>query len=388
MSCPAIILDQGSSSLKAGFANDNRPSCRIPFVIGRPTKSGINIYEVNTLKPLMIGDEVISVKSLLDLSHPIKEDIISNMDDTAILWDYVISKKLKIDYSDIKDRKLLITDGAFSTNENKNRIAEILFEKIGIGFLGIESKAIMSIIAEGEETGVIVDSRNNNTQIIPISDSHILQDNIKLLYIGGKEITKYLGSLIIKKGYPLHLAADFEKVNKIKEKYCFVSGDIDSDRKLEHETTYLNDNIKLPDGRNIIISREKFEAPEILFNPLLIQNESPGMHELLFNSIEETNTDIRKKLYSKIILSGGNTLFPGLPSRLELELKKLCEEKFSKSEKNKIINSITIIDNLNRQDLSFIGASVLSEWFRYTNDFWTSKEDWEEKGSSIIFGRY
>ena len=114
------------------------------------------------------------------------------------------------------------------------------------------------------------------------------------------------------------------------------------------------------------------------------------MHELLFNSIEETNTDIRKKLYSSIILSGGNTLFPGLPSRLELELKKLYKGKFSESVRNRIVDGVAIIDNLNlnRQDLSFIGASDLSESFRNRNDFWTSKEDWEEKGSSIIFGRY
>ena len=35
----------------------------------------------------------------------------------------------------------------------------------------------------------------------------------------------------------------------------------------------------------IRISNEKFEAPEILFHPFLIQNESPGVHEMLFNSI-------------------------------------------------------------------------------------------------------
>ena len=145
MSCPDIILDQSSFSLKAGLFNNEKSLCKIPFVIVHPTNKRININEVNTLKPLMIGDEVISIKSPLELSNPIKEDNIFNMDDTAILWDYAISKKLGIDNSNLKSGQLLITDGLFSTNENKNRIAEILFEKIGIGFLGIESKALMSI---------------------------------------------------------------------------------------------------------------------------------------------------------------------------------------------------------------------------------------------------
>ena len=42
---------------------------------------------------------------------------------------------------------------------------------------------------------------------------------------------------------------------------------------------------KLPDGRKIRISSERFEAPEILFHPYLIRNESPGVHEMLYNAI-------------------------------------------------------------------------------------------------------
>ena len=80
----------------------------------------------------------------------------------------------------------------------------------------------------------------------------------------GKKITKCLGRLIIRKGYPFHLADDLDRVNKIKEKYCFVSGNIDSYKKLEQGTTYYNSNIKLPDGRNIIISNEKYEAPNFI----------------------------------------------------------------------------------------------------------------------------
>ena len=55
--------------------------------------------------------------------------------------------------------------------------------------------------------------------------------------------------------------------------------------QIDNETTYYNSIHKLPDGRKIRISNEKFEAPEILFHPYLIKNESPGVHEMLFDSI-------------------------------------------------------------------------------------------------------
>ena len=43
---------------------------------------------------------------------------------------------------------------------------------------------------------------------------------------------------------------------------------------------------QLPDGRVIKVGGERFEAPEALFQPHLINVEGPGMAELLFNTIQ------------------------------------------------------------------------------------------------------
>ena len=78
-------------------------------------------------------------------------------------------------------------------------------------------------------------------------------------------------------------------MREIKEKFCFVSGDIKGDRKLDEETTFYNSSYKLPDGRAIKISKEKFEAPEILFNPYLMNSEADGVAEMVFNCINVKN---------------------------------------------------------------------------------------------------
>ena len=72
------------------------------------------------------------------------------------------------------------------------------------------------------------------------------------------------------KGYDPHPISDFLIGRELKNKYCFVSCDISSDRKLYEETTYYNSFYNLPDGRRIIISKEKFEAPEMLFQEYAI----------------------------------------------------------------------------------------------------------------------
>ena len=44
--------------------------------------------------------------------------------------------------------------------------------------------------------------------------------------------------------------------------------------------------LQLPDGRVIKVGGERFEAPEALFQPHLINVEGVGVAELLFNTIQ------------------------------------------------------------------------------------------------------
>ncbi len=42
----------------------------------------------------MVGDEVIPVRSMLEISHPIAEGIIKDVDDMETLWTYAIKDKV------------------------------------------------------------------------------------------------------------------------------------------------------------------------------------------------------------------------------------------------------------------------------------------------------
>lgn len=109
----------------------------------------------------------------------------------------------------------------------------------------------------------------------------------------------------------------------MKEKLCYVSYDLELDNKLAEETTVLVENYTLPDGRVIRVGSERFEAPECMFQPHLVDCEQPGIAEMLFNTIQTADVDVRTSLYKAIVLSGGSSMYPGLPSRLEKELKQL-----------------------------------------------------------------
>ena len=50
---------------------------------------------------------------------------------------------------------------------------------------------------------------------------------------------------------------------------------------------------------------------------------SQNLAEMLFQTIQNAAVDIRTELYKHIVLSGGSSMYPGLPSRLEKEMKQL-----------------------------------------------------------------
>lgn len=59
------------------------------------------------------------------------------------------------------------------------------------------------------------------------------------------------------------------------------------------------------------IGPSRFRAPELLFRPDLIGEESEGIHEVLVFAIQKSDMDLRRTLFSNIVLSGGSTLFKG-----------------------------------------------------------------------------
>ena len=94
--------------------------------------------------------------------------------------------------------------------------------------------------------------------------------------VAGRDVTRQLIKLLLRRGYAFNRTADFETVRQIKEKFCYVSYDLELDNKLAEETTVLVENFTLPDGRVIKVGQERFEAPECLFQPHLLDVEQPG----------------------------------------------------------------------------------------------------------------
>jgi len=116
-------------------------------------------------------------------------------------------------------------------------------------------------------------------------------------------------------------------------------------------------------------------GPEAIFNPGLIKegDETPGMHTMAYQTITDCDLDVREDLYKNVILSGGTTLYEGLPDRVEKELDSLCPKS----------GTVKIIASADRYYSVWTGGSTLSSLSTFEAQ-WITKDEYEENGAEIV----
>lgn len=340
-----IVIDNGSGNLKAGFAGQDKPKVYSSSIVGRPKYQRIMASSLqgrlddnsgSSNGDIFIGNAAQESRGLLKLSYPIEHGIVNDWEDMERIWQNTYTHDLKVN---AEDHPLLITEAPLNPRSNRDKMCQILFEQFNIPCVYVSLQASLALYASGRTTGVVVDSGDGVTHVVPVYDGFSLPTSIKRMDIAGRDITEFLSFNIRRtSGVALQSSSELEIVRLMKEKCCFVSKDITADERSFSSAIYNNlwnsktidsGNIdmfttyKLPDGHKVKLGAERFRSPEILFNPQLIGHESPGIHELISLAIAKTDLDLRPMLYQNVILSGGNTLLAGFGERLIGELKAL-----------------------------------------------------------------
>jgi len=131
----------------------------------------------------------------------------------------------------------------------------------------------------------------------------------------------------------------------------------------------------LPDKTMIRIGRERFQAAECLFKPELAGIEDAGIHEKVFESLQNSGIDNFVPLVQTIIMTGGTTMFPGLSTRMYKELAALLTKNKYGGDASRVAKTgMTVHDPPRRKNAVFIGGSFLAN--NAEDHQWISKADW------------
>jgi len=362
-----IIIDNGSGEMKAGLGGDDHPSLVFASHIGRPKYKEVVPTSIETEQYL--GSAIDKKKGLLKLRYPISHGVITNFSDMELIWKHIYSE-LKVTS---KEHPVLLTEAAINPSFNRVEMAKIFFETFNAPAIFVAVQAVLSLYAHGETTGVVLDSGDGVTHCVPIFEGFSIQHAATRIDLGGRDITENLALLLRKTGHNFHTSAEFEIVKKIKEKCCTISEVAKDDKLVEKDNKMLTQYI-LPDGTTIDIGVEKFRAPEILFAPEKIGLEYPPIHELLVNTVKKCDMDLRKRLYSEILLAGGNTMIHGFPERFLNELNKVLPKELKKK----------VYAPPERKTSCWVGGSILSTLATFKK-MWITKKEFDEQGERVLF---
>ncbi|KAG2379438.1 hypothetical protein C9374_006555 [Naegleria lovaniensis] len=366
----ALMIDLGSDSCKAGFAGDDTPRSVFPSLIGTP-KHKIDHYPLDAY----IGHQALSKRGLLNIDHCIQRGRIINFNDLEKLLNHVFYNELRVSP---QEYPIMFSENSFQSSQNREKLTRLMFETFSVPALYISLQGVLSLYASGRNTGIVVDCGDGVSQVVPISEGYALPHAILKLDLAGSDLTDYLTRILMKQGTSCccnsNIVVEREIVRDIKETQCHVA--LDYDHLVIHtSSSNLTDKpYELPDGKVISIGDERFECPEILFQPNLIQHvEGDGIHEMTFNSIEKCEIRIRKELYGNVVLSGGSTLFQGFPERMFKELAHKAPD----------LTKVKIVAAPERKYLVWIGGSIMASLSTF-QQMWITKEEYEETGPNIV----
>ena len=162
---------------------------------------------------------------------------------------------------------------------------------------------------------------------------------------------------------------------------------------------------ELPDGTEIAVGLERFAVPEALFRPAILgdmyglgppygasgaDDKQPlrSVPGLIRDAIAGADVDIRRELFSGVVLTGGSSQFAQLRDRVERDLvdggvdgvEASCSAAGIKPKVAAPLNAAE------RRFSAWIGGSILASLGSF-QQMWMSKAEYEEHGKSLIHRR-
>ncbi|XP_002734802.1 actin-related protein 6-like [Saccoglossus kowalevskii] len=385
----AIVLDNGAYTAKVGYASEKEPK-KIPNCLMKAKSER---------RKQFIGNQIDECKDLSGLFYvlPMQKGYLINWDVQRQVWDNIFGKDVL--NAKCSEHSIIIGEPYFNFSSIQEAMNEIFFEEYQFNSLCRMNVGTLSAHKAKDDNKthlccLVIDSGYSFTHITPYYNCEKIEKGIKRINVGGKILTNHLKEIISYR--QLHVMDETYVINQVKEDVCFVSNQFYKDMNITQlkgkDNTIVKDYV-LPDFSQIKrgyvkeessgkakqneqivrMNNERFSVPEILFHPSDIGIQEMGIPEAVILAINATPKEMHPHLYRNIVLTGGNSLFPGYRQRVFDEVRSLAPQEYE----------VNVVLPQNAITYPWEGGGVISKYEEFQDKYCVTKKQYEESGQNI-----
>ncbi|KAF8164971.1 actin-related protein Arp4p [Crassisporium funariophilum] len=421
----ALVIDIGTSSLRAGYAGDDTPKAIIPTSYGYHPASAdpailddvvmFNENAEEAEKPkfakIHIGQSGPSIwREGMEIGNPLLEGLIQDFNLVKPLVDHALAKVMRCNPS---EHPILVTEPTWNTPAHRERMAEIMFEEFNVPAFYIANTGVLNAFAAGKGSALVIDVGQAMASVTPVVDGFVLRKGLaysalpKLVHAHARHIlvspTQHRRGIDL---LPHQLIANKMPVDPgAMPKYTLrqdrVAGTTESwrvwaetrevDEWVQNMASVLdqgwNDQAaaqrpprqyEFSTGYNTYFGPERFQVGEQFFvhSPQLVAtnpNLPKNIPALITEALRACDPELRQVLMGNVVLTGGGSLFSGFADRLSNELSRSFPHTKIHAPGNPI----------ERRYGGWLGGSILASLGTF-HQLWISKEEWQEHGKAIV----
>lgn len=385
----AVIIDMGGYSTRIGYAGDNAPRMneRTAVLLGESE-------EGTKTKNLCFNKAYESVDHT-HVTGVIRNGLVTNWDACEQLLQHIDDVMLLSDMD--VNSPVMMTEKALVPHTQRQKIAELLFEKHHVSSAFFSLSPVLALYASGICTGVSVEMSHDQSHVVPVFQGFPHFHAMHCLPVGGRDLTEVLQQRCPQSLPPSVLArSEADTWGFLKEVCCYTA-----ENKIAFSVSLANATAdkyamshRLPDGTTMTLGAERFVPSEIFIQPaalmpnlrcaqaeveseVLLRSFSgsvKGIQELIVDATKKCDHDLASTFLDNILLSGGSSLFKGFPDRLESEVQALLPVSADR---------VRVIAEVERRGAAFVGASILASLPSFQN-LWVTRKEYEEFGSVAV----
>ena len=260
----AIVIDNGASTVKAGFSSDQTPRFLLPPIVAKYRDRKYN-------KPCnFVGYDAYADATTRGQVRNVFEQYTSiptNWDVMEGVLDYIFLK-LGVDGAEGNiGRPIVMTEPVANLGYTRRMMNEILFECYGAPSVVYGIDSLFSYRQNGGTSGLIVSSSHTSTHIIPVLNNRPYLQSCARLNWGGSQAQEFLFKLLRLKYPTFPGKMTIEQMEEYIKQYCYVSQDYATELSTYLDWTGLEQSrdiiVQYPFTEHIVVEKSAEEQAKI-----------------------------------------------------------------------------------------------------------------------------